>query len=71
MWNCMKKAGSTAVSYTHLNDALDMAAEKGESVAFTCAYIGNLRDLADTLEKYEAASGKKEVTLAKEMERCV
>ena len=50
------------------NDALDMAAEKGESVAFTCAYIGNLRDLADTLEKYEAASGKKEITLAKEME---
>ena len=28
------------------NDALDMAAEKGESVAFTCAYAGNLRDLA-------------------------
>lgn len=37
-------------------------------MAFTCAYIGNLRDLADTLEKYEAASGKKEITLAKEME---
>ncbi len=28
------------------NDALDMAAENGESVAFTCAYAGNLRDLA-------------------------
>ena len=28
------------------NDALDMAAENGESVAFSCAYAGNLRDLA-------------------------
>lgn len=28
------------------NDALDMAAERGESVAFTCAYAGNLLDLA-------------------------
>lgn len=31
------------------NDALDMAAEHGESVAFTCAYAGNLRDLASLL----------------------
>ena len=28
------------------NDALDMASEHGESVAFTCAYAGNLLDLA-------------------------
>ncbi len=28
------------------NDALDMAADRGESVAFTCAYAGNLRNLA-------------------------
>lgn len=28
------------------NDALDMAPDKGESVAFTCAYAGNLIDLA-------------------------
>ena len=28
------------------NDALDMAAKNGESVAFTCAYAGNLSDLA-------------------------
>ncbi len=28
------------------NDALDMAEEKGESVAFTCAYAGNLKQLA-------------------------
>ena len=30
------------------NDALDMACEKGESVAFTCAYAGNLKDIADS-----------------------
>ena len=33
------------------NDALDMAAEHGESVAFTCAYAGNLRDLAGLLRR--------------------
>lgn len=41
------------------NDALDMAAEKGESVAFTCAYIGNLRDLADTLENTKRQAERK------------
>ncbi|MCM1272694.1 MAG: cellobiose phosphorylase [Clostridium sp.] len=39
------------------NDALDMASEHGESVAFTCAYAGNLKDMADLLaniaEKYK------------------
>ena len=30
-----------------------MAAEKGESVAFTCAYAGNLRTLAQLLLKLE------------------
>ncbi len=33
------------------NDALDMAAEHGESVAFTCTYAGNLRDLAGLLRR--------------------
>ena len=33
------------------NDALDMASEHGESVAFTCAYAGNLRDLAGLLRR--------------------
>ncbi len=36
------------------NDALDMAPERGESVAFTCAYAGNLRDLAALLRELEA-----------------
>lgn len=31
------------------NDALDMANENGESVAFTCAYAGNLKGIAETL----------------------
>ena len=39
------------------NDALDMAAERGESVAFSCAYAGNLRDLAAMLRQL-AAKGK-------------
>ncbi|MFH1854103.1 MAG: cellobiose phosphorylase [Candidatus Omnitrophota bacterium] len=33
------------------NDGLDMAKEKGESVAFTAAYAGNLTELAELLEK--------------------
>ena len=33
------------------NDGLDMAKEKGESVAFTAAYAGNLFELSDLLEK--------------------
>ena len=50
------------------NDALDMAAEHGESVAFTCAYIGNLKDLADTLEIYRERCHVNDITIAKEME---
>lgn len=50
------------------NDAMDMAEERGESVAFTCAYIGNLRDIADYLEIYEKKTGKKSIKIAKEME---
>lgn len=36
------------------NDALDMAADRGESVAFTCAYAGNLRELAAMLRLLDA-----------------
>ncbi len=35
------------------NDALDMAEERGESVAFTCAYAGNLRELAELIRRLE------------------
>lgn len=50
------------------NDALDMADKRGESVAFTNAYAGNLRDLADYMEKYAAVSGKQEIEVAEEMQ---
>ncbi len=33
------------------NDGLDMAAERGESVAFHCLYAKNLRDLAELAER--------------------
>ena len=39
---------------------LDMASERGESVAFTCAYAGNLRDLANLMQKL----GEKGVSIA-------
>ena len=35
------------------NDALDMAADRVESVAFTCAYAGNLRTLAALLRRLD------------------
>ncbi|MBR5968595.1 MAG: cellobiose phosphorylase [Lachnospiraceae bacterium] len=44
------------------NDALDMAPEKGESVAFTAAYAGNLKTLAEFIAK---RGGK--VSLLKEL----
>ncbi len=38
------------------NDALDMASERGESVAFTCAYAGNLLVLADMIRVLDSRS---------------
>lgn len=49
------------------NDALDMAAKRGESVAFTFAYAMNLADIADTLEEYKARTGRSTVSVAKEL----
>ncbi len=49
------------------NDALDMATHKGESVAFTCGYAGNLQDIADYIRLYEAQGGSKMGLLAKEI----
>lgn len=40
------------------NDALDMAAERGESVAFTYAYAGNLRTLAALLRDLSRITGE-------------
>ncbi|MCR5155137.1 MAG: cellobiose phosphorylase [Butyrivibrio sp.] len=39
------------------NDALDMATHKGESVAFTCGYAGNLKDIATYLRIYKTKTG--------------
>ncbi len=44
-------------AWSRLNDALDMAWEKGESVAFTCAYAGNLKDIAYVLREIESVQG--------------
>ncbi len=49
------------------NDALDMAPDKGESVAFTSAYAYNLRELAAYLEKYEAVTQKNQLELVEEI----
>ena len=49
------------------NDGLDMADERGESVAFTALYGGNLGDLAKNLKDYNEKTGKEEVELAKEL----
>ncbi|MDE6620297.1 MAG: cellobiose phosphorylase [Lachnospiraceae bacterium] len=50
------------------NDALDMAAENGESVAFTCAYAGNLRQLADCLRLLRDQSSNTEIELLEEIQ---
>ena len=49
------------------NDALDMAWEKGESVAFTCAYAGNLKDIVDCLKHMEEKTGISKIEMAEEM----
>lgn len=49
------------------NDALDMAADRGESVAFTAAYAGNLEDLAHLLLHLQEEEKITEVSLLKEM----
>ena len=48
------------------NDGLDMAAQRGESVAFMSLYAGNLLDCAGLLEHVAARRGLREVPLAKE-----
>ncbi len=50
------------------NDALDMAEERGESVAFTCAYAGNLMQLANFLEILSERFGVQTTLLLEEMQ---
>lgn len=49
------------------NDALDMASEHGESVAFTCAYAGNLLNLAAMLRLLDARSSSHTAELLEEI----
>lgn len=49
------------------NDALDMAEQKGESVAFTCAYAGNFKDLANYLREYKKMLKVDTIVLSKEI----
>ncbi|MEZ3485671.1 MAG: cellobiose phosphorylase [Lachnospiraceae bacterium] len=49
------------------NDALDMAAERGESVAFTCAYAGNLLDLAAMIRLLNSRSSTHQAMLLNEI----
>jgi len=50
------------------NDALDMAPQNGESVAFTAAYSQNMDMLAELLEKLEKEENMHEFMVAKELE---
>jgi len=49
------------------NDGLDMASEKGESVAFTCFYAHNLFDITMLLLELKKQHKKKNILLAKEL----
>lgn len=49
------------------NDALDMAPERGESVAFTCAYAGNLRELAGLIRLLEVRTGVRTAEMLEEL----
>ncbi len=50
------------------NDALDMAEENGESVAFTCAYAGNLSQMASLLMLLYEKYGWEQIELLEEMQ---
>jgi cellobiose phosphorylase len=49
------------------NDGLDMASEKGESVAFTAFYGSNLLELSKLLKALKELKGIEEVEIAEEM----
>ena len=51
------------------NDAIDMAADRGESVAFTAAYAGNMGKMAELLVALKERKGVKGVAVAKEVAR--
>lgn len=50
------------------NDALDMASERGESVAFSALYAGNLEDIAELLKILKYKMNIKNIQLAEEIQ---
>lgn len=50
------------------NDALDMARENGESVAFSAAYSGNFKTLSVLLEELPCKTGVDDLELSEELE---
>ncbi len=53
------------------NDALDMADEKGESVAFTALYAGNMKAIAQLLNALKVRCHVKSVKIAKELQMLI
>ena len=53
------------------NDALDMAGDRGESVAFTAAYAGNLHTLAEILRKIKPMLPSGKVFIMKELDSLI
>lgn len=49
------------------NDALDMASERGESVAFTCAYAENLSTLSEMIRLLKEVYGYQTINLMEEI----
>ncbi len=49
------------------NDGLDMASQRGESVAFTALYAGNLLEIADLLERLSARKKIEEIPISREL----
>ena len=50
------------------NDGLDMASERGESVAFTSVYAGNLMQLSRLLQEVKKRRLTADVEIAEELE---
>ncbi len=49
------------------NDGLDMAHKRGESVAFSAFYAGNLASMANLLEELQKREGFREIVVAEEL----
>ncbi|MBN2120352.1 MAG: cellobiose phosphorylase [Candidatus Omnitrophica bacterium] len=59
--------GNTKLENADWNDALDMAAEKGESVAFTCMYACNLESLANLIKEIKLKKKINQIEITKEL----